>query len=109
MAKNLKLSVADARDSTSVMVPAVLKGDDQAAGAVLHQLGISKEKVSMDASEVVEGKMPNVVGMGARDAVYQLERQGVKVKLHGMGYVSRQSIAPGTAIQNGMVCMLELK
>ena len=109
MAKSLKLSVADARDSMSVMVPSVLKGDSQAAGVVLHRLGINKEKVAMGDLDVVEGRIPDVTGMGARDAVYHLERQGVKVKLHGTGYVSRQSIAPGTSIQNGMVCTLELK
>lgn len=109
MAKSLKLSVADARDSTSVMVPSVLKGDNQAASVVLHRLGINKEKVTMETSNLVEGKMPNVIGMGARDAVYQLERQGVKVKIHGMGYVARQDIAPGTTLQTGMICTLELK
>ena len=109
MAKSLKLSVADAHDSTSVMVPSVLKGDNQAASVVLHRLGINKERVPLEELEVVDGKMPNVIGMGARDAVYQLERQGVKVKLHGMGYVARQDIAPGTAIHTGMVCTLELK
>ena len=109
MAKSLKLSVADAHDSTSVMVPSVLKGDNQAAGVVLCRLGINKECVPMADLDIVEGKMPNVIGMGARDAVYQLERQGVKVKLHGMGYVARQDIAPGTTLQTGMVCTLELK
>lgn len=109
MAKSLKLSVADAHDSTSVMVPSVLKGDNQAAGVVLCRLGINKERVPMADLDIVEGKMPNVIGMGARDAVYQLERQGVKVKLHGMGNVARQDIAPGTTLQTGMVCTLELK
>ena len=109
MAKSLKLSVADARDSLSVMEPSVLKGDNKAAGVVLHRLGIIKEKVQMEALDIVDGKIPNVVGMGARDAVYQLERQGVKVKLHGIGRVTHQDIAAGTNVQTGMVCTLELK
>ena len=109
MAKSLKLSVADARDSLSVMEPSVLKGDNKAAGVVLHRLGINKEKVQMEALDIVDGKIPNVVGMGARDAVYQLERQGVKVKLHGIGRVTHQDIAAGTNVQTGMVCTLELK
>ena len=109
MAKSLKLSVADARDSLSVMEPSVLKGDNKAAGVVLHRLGINKEKVQMEALDIVDGKIPNVVGMGARDAVYQLESQGVKVKLHGIGRVTHQDIAAGTNVQTGMVCTLELK
>lgn len=109
MAKSLKLSVTDARDSTSVLVPSVLKGDNNAAGYVLRQLGVNTSKVSMASVDVKAGKMPDVTGMGARDAVYQLERLGVKVKLSGKGFVVRQSIAPGTTLQTGMSCMLELK
>jgi cell division protein FtsI (penicillin-binding protein 3) len=109
MAKSLKLSVTDARDSTSVLVPSVLKGDNAAAGYVLRQLGVNTSKVSMASVDVKAGKMPDVTGMGARDAVYQLERLGVKVKLSGKGFVARQSIAPGTTLQTGMSCMLELK
>ena len=109
MAKSLKLSVTDARDSTSVLIPSVLKGDNNAAGYVLRQLGVNTSKVSMASVDVKAGKMPDVTGMGARDAVYQLERLGVKVKLSGKGFVARQSIAPGTTLQTGMSCMLELK
>lgn len=109
MAKSLKLSVTDARDSTSVLIPSVLKGDNNAAGYVLRQLGVNTSKVSMASVDVKAGKMPDVTGMGARDAVYQLERLGVKVKLSGKGFVVRQSIAPGTTLQTGMSCMLELK
>ena len=47
-------------------------------------------------------------GLGARDAVYQLERIGVKVKLRGTGMVRRQDIAPGTILKPGMLCTLEL-
>lgn len=109
MAKSLKLSVTDARDSISVLVPSVLKGDNNAAGYVLRQLGVNTSKVPMASVDVKAGKMPDVTGMGARDAVYQLERLGVKVKLSGKGGVARQSIAPGTALQGGMSCVLELK
>ena len=109
MAKSLKLSVADARDSMSVLVPSVLKGDNNAASYVLRQLGVNTANVPMASLDIVEGKMPDVIGMGARDAIYQLERQGVKVKLEGKGHVVRQSISTGTPIQPGMSCLLELK
>lgn len=109
MAKSLKLSVADARDSTSVLVPTVLKGDNNATNYVLRQLGVNTTKVPMASVDVKAGKMPDVTGMGARDAVYQLERQGVKVKLSGKGFVAHQSIAPGTTLHAGMSCVLELK
>ena len=109
MAKSLKLSVADARDSLSVLVPSVLKGDKNTAGYLLKQLGVNTTDVQMASLNLTEGKMPDVTGMGARDAVYQLGRLGVKVKLSGKGTVYRQGIAPGTSLQPGMLCVLELK
>lgn len=40
--------------------------------------------------------VPDVRGMGARDAVYLLENAGVKVKVAGAGKVKSQSIPPGS-------------
>lgn len=109
MAKSLKLSVADARDSLSVLVPDVKKGDSDAACYVLDQLNHDADAMYIEPLSFADGKMPNVKGMGARDAVYQLERHGVKVRIHGTGSVKRQDIAPGTALKPGMVCSLELQ
>ena len=41
-------------------------------------------------------EVPDVKGMGLRDAVYVLENIGMKVKVHGAGKVYRQSRAPGS-------------
>ena len=109
MAKSLKLSVADARDSVSVLVPSVLKGDNNAASYVLKQLGLNTADVPLASLDIKERKMPDLTGVGARDAVYQLGRYGVKVKLHGTGRVYRQSIAPGAILKPDMSCVLELK
>lgn len=45
-----------------------------------------------------ENLIPNVVGMGVRDALYVLENEGVQVKFKGKGKVKKQSIRPGTRI-----------
>ncbi len=52
--------------------------------------------------------MPNVKGMGLKDAVYLLEYIGVKVAVKGRGKVSVQSVAPGTGVTKGMTVTLEL-
>ena len=109
MAKNLKLRVEDARDSLSVFVPDVKGGDVTAANYVLSNLKVNTSDIRLETPEIQQHVMPNTVGMGARDAVYQIERQGVKVSLVGTGSVKRQSIAPGTALKPGMTCTLELK
>lgn len=43
-------------------------------------------------------KVPNVIGMTARDAVALLEGLGLKARLNGHGKVARQSIVPGTPV-----------
>ncbi|MCD8282308.1 MAG: transpeptidase family protein [Prevotella sp.] len=52
--------------------------------------------------------VPNVVGMGAKDAVYLLESRGIRVQVNGKGSVRKQSIAPGTALKRGQTCVLTL-
>ena len=48
-----------------------------------------------------EGLVPNVKGMGARDAVYVLENLGLKVNVSGRGFVREQSLTPGTRVKKG--------
>ena len=55
-----------------------------------------------------EGRMPDVTGMGARDAVYVLQHAGLKVKIKGAGRVTTQSIKPGTIIKKGTTVNLLL-
>jgi cell division protein FtsI (penicillin-binding protein 3) len=52
--------------------------------------------------------MPNVKGMGLKDALFLLENMGVKVSVKGKGKVANQSIAPGTAVAKGEAVLLEL-
>jgi cell division protein FtsI (penicillin-binding protein 3) len=52
--------------------------------------------------------MPNVTGMGARDAMYLLEKLGLRVRINGIGLVKKQSILPGSAAAQGNVIVLDL-
>lgn len=53
--------------------------------------------------------MPNVVGMGLKDALFLLESRGLKVSFSGRGSVRYQSIAPGTRISRGGAVTITLK
>lgn len=108
MAHNLKLSVADARDEKSVFVPDVKEGEVAAADYVLNSLHI-KKKPALSARKTSVDIIPDLTGMGARDAVYQLERRGVKAIVIGRGKVKSQSIYSGTAVKPGMACELRLE
>ena len=109
MAQNLKRSVDAARDASSIMTPDVKRGDNSAANYVLASL---KTKASSNSStnyrESSKHTVPDVTGMGAKDAVYQLESRHIKARVKGRGKVKSQSIHAGTAIKQGMVCELTL-
>ncbi len=60
------------------------------------------------ASNVRHQVMPNVRGMGLKDAVYLLENMGLKVAIRGRGKVTMQSVAPGTTLGKGITVILEL-
>ena len=131
MAKQLKHEISVARDSTSIHVPDVKPGNILAADFVLSTLGIKADngwngsyatgnpiwgravKQTKDVALEKQGVpamhfVPNVEGMGARDAVYLLESRGVKVTVLGRGKVKKQSIAPNQKIKRGMHITLEL-
>ena len=107
MARNLKMSVEDARDENSVAIPDIKKGNTRDANYVLGKLGINKRMPKENAPS--EDITPNVVGMGARDAVYMLENRGLRVKVHGRGKVKKQSYPAGKQIVEGSECVLILE
>lgn len=132
MAQNIKLDVRDARDSTSVLLPDVKSGNILAADYVLKYLGFrpradwsgsyadgnpiwGKAEKTGNSITLMREKvgnqpdMPDVTGMGARDAVYILESRGLRVRLKGCGKVAEQSIPPGRATRKGMMCQLVLR
>lgn len=53
--------------------------------------------------------VPDVKGMGAKDAIYLLEKEGMKVSIMGCGKVVSQSVNPGTAIIKGRSIKLKLE
>ncbi|RYG31607.1 MAG: PASTA domain-containing protein, partial [Chitinophagaceae bacterium] len=57
----------------------------------------------------VKGIMPNVKGMGLKDALYLLGNAGLKPRVAGKGKVVSQSIVEGSRIGKGLSVMLELK
>ena len=107
MARYLTLSVEDAHDSTSVIIPEVKSGDPAAANSVLSHLGI-KKNIPATPPRTTGNIMPDVIGMGARDAVYLLESKGLKVKVNGRGRVKAQSLSYGKPIVPGSTCILTL-
>lgn len=119
--RNLK-DIKEAYDSTRQFIPKVLSGDLAKASTVL--MGIGKKNLMRRADRLVadsvwgsvnsdsgryvmnyveysEGIVPDVRGMGATDALYLLERMGMKVSISGLGRVKSQVPGSNTRFNKG--------
>ena len=108
MAQKVKMLADDARDSTSVMMPDVKNGNTLSSNYVMTHLGFPKYEPK-SLPKYSDDVMPDVTGMGARDAVYTVESRGLKARVRGRGKVVSQSYPAGKRIERGAVCVLELK
>jgi len=61
------------------------------------------------AVDVRPTKVPNVTGMGARDAIYAIEQTGMRAQIHGKGKVASQSVPADSPIQKNGIIYLELR
>lgn len=66
-------------------------------------------KLVADMRPIVDDLVPNVVGMGAIDAVYLMESCGLYVQLQGKGRVVSQSILNGQKVEKGSTVVLKLR
>ena len=62
-----------------------------------------------DASDYGIDEIPDVRGMGLKDAVYTIESCGYVCRFEGIGHVSRQVPAPGTKAGKGAAVHITLK
>jgi cell division protein FtsI (penicillin-binding protein 3) len=109
-------------------MPAVKKGSQKDLGAVFAGIGLAHTSqdplsdwvdvgaqdstVVFSASRVREnlrnGRMPDVTGMGLRDAVFLLENAGLRVRISGSGTIRKQSKEAGARFTKGDLITIEL-
>lgn len=53
--------------------------------------------------------VPDVRGLSLREAIADLEREGLNVRFSGVGYVAHQDMAPGSPFRKGQTVHLQLK
>jgi cell division protein FtsI (penicillin-binding protein 3) len=115
-------------DQQSTDLPLIKRGYNQQLHTIAANLGLSihsEDGKSYKSSEWIglqnagsflksepkvprENLIPDVVGMGARDAIYLLENMGLEVMIKGVGKVIFQSIMPGENIYKGTTIQLKL-
>lgn len=65
----------------------------------LGVLSAESDSLMMYRRTLPDDRVPNVVGLGLRDALYVLENRKLKVQFDGVGKVVKQSIIPGTDLR----------
>ena len=118
-------SAIDKKNPTN---PAVKPGSLNEAGYVLSDLGLldslqhigkeelwgeirhdNKGRQQIGAKNFTTGKVPDVEGMGAKDATYLMQRCGLNVMMTGYGTVRKQSIPAGREATKGDTVRLALQ
>ncbi len=75
----------------------------------LMQLSVDSTKgATVKPAHVYRDVVPDVRGMGLKDAIYMLERFGLQVLVYGKGKVQTQSITPGAKVIKGQSIILQL-
>lgn len=106
------------------VLPEIKKGPSENIMRVAHELKIENltgepstllasikkvdNKLVLDEMEIPSGKVPDVRGMGATDAIFILENAGLRVKIKGIGKVKEQSLPPGSGYSRGAYVYLTL-
>ncbi|MDR2680275.1 MAG: PASTA domain-containing protein [Tannerella sp.] len=113
-------------DSLKVIYPDVKNGDYMALRNIMDELKIKSNTTGKVDSKFVTANensqgitlkglpaagslVPDVAGMGAKDAVYALENCGLQVTLSGKGRVVSQSVGKGSKVTPGQTVVLTLK
>src|SRR5258706_1633487 len=104
-------------------VPVVRAGRHEEVAMLCNELGVSNHSstdeewvraskeassVALKKNSIIKDLVPNVTGMTFRDAIYLLEKSGLRVYYGGKGRVSEQSLSPGTRISKGSRIFLKL-
>jgi len=98
-------------------LPETKRGSKEAVDRLYTEFGVVKNHVA-DANNVSTtsedsimeaGKVPDLIGMGLKDALYILGNAGFKVSVNGKGKVVNQSLAAGEQLSKDQLISIELK
>ncbi|MGZ5253144.1 MAG: penicillin-binding protein [Flavitalea sp.] len=91
-----------------VMTELKVNYKDSSSGAEWAKMYPVNQLAVLNERELIKNIMPDLRGLGLKDAVYLLEDLGLKVAIAGKGKVVTQSILPGTAYGKKQLVKIEL-
>lgn len=68
-----------------------------------------ENQIRVKSIAVAKNVVPDLHGMGAKDAVFLLERMGLRVRVQGRGKVVSQSLKPGTLAQKDSAILVNFE
>lgn len=99
---------ADTKDLKYILRSMKVNFTDSAAGSGFGNMTSTNYIPVINARPVNKRTIPNVKGMGLKDALYLLENMEVKVNTSGKGKVIAQSVAPGTMVVKNQHISIDL-
>ena len=127
MAQQFTATIEEATDTINSPLPVVKNGNHSETRHIMQSMGLGitdnvsptdihwgETAINKDGTytfnekEIDTGIVPNVKGMGAKDAVYLLQKCNLNVELEGYGVVKSQSIAAGSEAKKGRTVKLIL-
>ncbi len=120
---NLHFAMEKKATTEPGVLPVIRAGKQDELTMLTNVLGVSSHSATEDEwiktskngnsvvwkkNAVVKDQVPDVTGMTFRDAIYLLEKTGLRVGYEGKGRVASQSISPGTRISKGSRIYLRL-
>ena len=127
MAQEFTATIEEAADTINAPLPAIKDGNLHETLYIMHTMGLAIEDTTATIDtrwgSTAAGKdgtyrfkekrmdsaiVPDVKGMGAKDAVYLLQACNMKVEIEGYGIVRSQSLPPGSKAKSGGTIKLVL-
>ena len=120
---NLHFAMEKKATTEPGVLPVIRAGKQDELTMLTNELGVSSHSVTEEEwiksakngnsvvwkkNAVTKDHVPDVTGMTFRDAIYLLEKTGLRVGYEGKGRVASQSISPGTKISKGSRIYLRL-
>ena len=107
MSRDSMRNAVAAADTNSVFVPEATRGSRERAEAIVEGMGLTDKHLNTEEPDTLPlNLVPDVLGMGVKDAVYTLQKRGLRVRINGRGQITKQDIAPGSPATKGKTITL---
>ena len=107
MSRDSMRNAVAAADTNSVFVPEATRGSRERAEAIVEGMGLTDKHLNTEEPDTLPlNLVPDVLGMGVKDAVYTLQKRGLRVRINGRGPIVKQDVAPGSPATKGKTITL---